>query len=104
MKSGMVAAEAAYQAIESIPEDSVNEEGEYIGQPVDLSTFEDNMKQSWVWKELNEVRNIRPSFNTRLGIWGGVAYSGVDSLLLKGRVPWTFHNRISDAEHTQPAK
>lgn len=104
MKSGMLAAEAAYDAIASLPEDSVNQEGEYVGQPVNLSEYEGSIKESWVWKELKEVRNIRPSFNTSLGIWGGMAYSGVDSLFLKGRVPWTFHNRISDADHTQPAK
>ncbi|KAG9019417.1 hypothetical protein FRB90_002569 [Tulasnella sp. 427] len=104
MKSGMIAGEAAYDAIASLPEESVSEDGEYVGKAVDMSSYESNMKDSWVWKELKEVRNLRPSFNTPLGIWGGMAYSGVDSLILKGRVPWTFHNRISDAHHTQPAK
>ncbi|KIO16206.1 hypothetical protein M407DRAFT_233012 [Tulasnella calospora MUT 4182] len=94
MKSGTVAAEAAHNAIASLPEDSVNEDGEYVGQSVYLSNYEENMKQSW----------FRKDFNTPLGIWGGMAYSGVDSLSLKGRVPWKFHNRISDADHTQPAK
>ncbi|KZW00395.1 oxidoreductase [Exidia glandulosa HHB12029] len=92
MKSGMVAAEAAFEAIKQESE-----------APADMTAYEDNMKKSWVWDELREVRNIRPSFNTPLGIWGGMAYSGVDSMLLKGRVPWTFRNKISDAAHTKRA-
>ncbi len=100
MKSGMLAAESAFAAIAEVPE----EEGEYTGQPLDMASYEQGVKSSWIWKELKEVRNIRPSFNTSLGIWGGIAYSGVDSLLLKGRVPWTFHQTTSDASHTKPAK
>jgi len=40
-----------------------------------------------------------------LGMWGGIAYSGMDSLFLKGRTPWTFRNRkkTTDAAHTQLA-
>ena len=42
---------------------------------------------------LYEVRNLRPSFNTSLGIWGEILYSVIDSLFLKGRVPWTFKHQ-----------
>jgi len=83
MKSGMLAADAAYSAVHPI-------EGQEEKQPVNMSPYDAALRSSWVWKDLYEVRNLRPSFNTRLGIWGGIAYSGVDSLLLKGRVPWTF--------------
>ena len=95
MKSGMVAAEAAYDAIHS-------EEGAAIG--ADLSKYEEDMKKSWVWKELHEVRNIRPSFNSPLGIWGGIAYSGIDTLLLRGRTPWTLRTKTGDASHTGRAR
>ena len=95
MKSGMLAAEAAYEAITS---DAADE------RPVDMNKYEEGVKNSWIWKELKEVRNMRPSFNTSLGIWGGMAYSGVDSLFLKGRTPWTFHTKVSDAAHTKPAR
>jgi electron-transferring-flavoprotein dehydrogenase len=54
------------------------------------------LEQSWVWDELYRVRNIRPSF--RLGLWGGLAYSALDTYLLRGRAPWTFHNH---PDHTQ---
>lgn len=93
MKSGMLAAEAAYDAV-------ANEDG----AEADMSAYEDNFKKSWIYSELREVRNIRPSFNTGLGIWGGIAWSGADSLLLKGRVPWTFKHPGPDAAHTKKAK
>jgi electron-transferring-flavoprotein dehydrogenase len=96
MKSGMVAAEAAFDAVQGHEEGS-----EAI---VDMSAYEEGMKNSWVWKELKEVRNMRPSFNTKFGMWGGVLYSGVDALILKGRTPWTFRTKISDAAHTKPAR
>jgi electron-transferring-flavoprotein dehydrogenase len=94
MKSGMVAAEAAFDVVTS----------EIEGEGANMSGYEKALKESWVWTDLKEVRNLRPSFNTRLGIWGGIAYSGIDSLLLKGRTPWTFRNSAqNDAKHTQPA-
>lgn len=98
MKTGMLAAEAAFDAI-----DEASHEQE---KPSDMSAYEESMKGSWVYNDLHEVRNVRPSFNTRLGLWGGVAYSGLDTLFLKGRTPWTFRNTsgLSDAAHTKPAR
>ncbi|KAG1810995.1 hypothetical protein EV424DRAFT_1557954, partial [Suillus variegatus] len=52
------------------------------------------------------IAKIKGTHNAmKSGIWGGIMYSGVDSLLLKGRTPWTFRNRarLTDAQHTQPA-
>ncbi|KAI9623507.1 hypothetical protein KEM48_009402 [Puccinia striiformis f. sp. tritici PST-130] len=57
-----------------------------------------------VMKELKEVRNLRPSFHNPLGLYGGIIYSGVDSLFLKGRVPWTFHHKKEDFAHTKSIK
>ncbi|ETW77025.1 hypothetical protein HETIRDRAFT_479677 [Heterobasidion irregulare TC 32-1] len=96
MKTGMLAAEAAFEAVEASSSDEM---------PTDLSAYQTAFERSWVYQDLYEVRNLRPSFTTRLGIFGGVAYSGLDSLLLKGRTPWTFRNskRTTDAAHTRPA-
>ncbi|TFK45664.1 hypothetical protein OE88DRAFT_1103824 [Heliocybe sulcata] len=92
MKSGMLAAESAFDALAAGSESAV-----------DMRPYEDALKKSWVWDELHEVRNLRPSFNTRLGLFGGLAYSGLDSFILKGRTPWTFRNRqkATDAAHTK---
>lgn len=98
MKSGMLAAETAYQQVIKLKSEDSAE------AVADMSPYETALKESWVWKDLQEVRNLRPSFNTGLGIWGGMAYSGIDSLFLKGRVPWTFRHKGTDASHTGKAK
>jgi electron-transferring-flavoprotein dehydrogenase len=97
MKSGMLAAEAAF--------DVVAKEGG-SESAADLSTYDSALRSSWVYSDLHEVRNLRASFNTPLGIWGGIAYSGIDSLILKGRTPWTFRNKrkLTDAQHTGKAR
>jgi electron-transferring-flavoprotein dehydrogenase len=93
MKSGMLAAEAAYDVVSAGAEGHAN-----------MSAYTTALKQSWVHSDLYEVRNLRPSFHSSLGIWGGILYSGLDSLLLKGRTPWTLRNpRLSDAEMTKRA-
>jgi electron-transferring-flavoprotein dehydrogenase len=60
------------------------------------ATVGEAVARSWVWDELYRVRNIRPSF--RAGLWGGLAYSALDTFALRGRAPWTFHHH---PDHTQ---
>ncbi|KAI8929497.1 hypothetical protein BC831DRAFT_443864 [Entophlyctis helioformis] len=95
MKSGMLAADAAYEAIEAAGDSTA---------PLTLTAYESSIKDSWVYKELYEVRNIRPSFHSPLGLYGGVMYSGLDTLLLKGRVPWTFSHPGADHSSLKPLK
>ncbi|CAG8584189.1 3767_t:CDS:2 [Dentiscutata erythropus] len=94
MKSGMLAAEAAYDAITS---------NKSASGPINLTTYEKSIEDSWVYKELYQVRNIRPSFNSPLGLWGCLLYSGFDMMFLKGRTPWTFKHH-SDYASLKPAK
>jgi electron-transferring-flavoprotein dehydrogenase len=56
-------------------------------------------RASWVFDELYRVRNIRPSF--RWGLFGAIAYSALDTYVLRGRAPWTLRNH---ADHTQLRK
>jgi electron-transferring-flavoprotein dehydrogenase len=74
MKSGMVAAETIFRRLSG-------ESGAEVREA---------LEQSWVWEELRRVRNIRPSF--RWGLWGGLAYSAIDTYLLRGAAPWTLHH------------
>jgi electron-transferring-flavoprotein dehydrogenase len=83
MKSGMVAAEAVFARL-----------GGDRGATVAAA-----LEQSWVWDELYRVRNIRPSF--RLGTLAGIAYSALDTYVLRGKAPWTFHNH---ADYSQLAR
>ncbi|KAL1717555.1 hypothetical protein EV715DRAFT_253812 [Schizophyllum commune] len=94
MKSGMIAAEAAF--------DAIMEQGEEAPvAPVDMSGYTKAFRDSWVYDDLYEVRNLKPSFGTSLGIFAGAAYSGVDSLL-HGKVPWTLrHSKSSLDESTK---
>ncbi|MBL6957464.1 MAG: electron transfer flavoprotein-ubiquinone oxidoreductase [Rhodospirillales bacterium] len=75
MKSGMLAAEAAFRAMS---EDA----------PVaELTAFGDAFKASWAHRELHKARNVRPSF--KWGLLMGSIYTGLDQMLLGGHAPWT---------------
>ncbi len=87
MKSGMLAAEAVVKFIK--------------GEVNDLSSYEINLKNSWVYKELYLSRNIRPSF--KFGLWFGLIYSAFDTYILRGRAPWTFKNH-ADHKSLKKAK
>jgi electron-transferring-flavoprotein dehydrogenase len=80
MKSGMVAAEAVFARLGG--------DGR--------ATVRGALEGSWVWDELYRVRNIRPSF--QLGLWVGLAYSTIDTYLLRGRAPWTFRHHPDYAQ------
>ncbi len=83
MKSGMLAADAIFAQLNS--EIQTNEP----------KTYADAIQSSWLWKELYNVRNIRPVFAK--GLWAGMAYAALDTYILRGRAPWTFHHH---ADHT----
>lgn len=93
MKSGMLAAEAAWDALR----------GSADAGSVFLYSYEDALRKSSIWTELKEVRNMRPSFHSPLGIYGGMLYSGLEAFLLKGRVPWTLRHKAQDHAATRPA-
>ena len=82
MKSGMLAAETLAEALA----------GE---RPAEPTGYEQKLRASWVWDELTAVRNVRPVF-AKLGLWGGLAYAGLDTYLLRGKAPWTFHHAHPD--------
>ncbi|MEJ0061644.1 MAG: electron transfer flavoprotein-ubiquinone oxidoreductase [Alphaproteobacteria bacterium] len=88
MKSGMVAAEslaAHLRAADGAPE---------------VADYPEKLRASWLWKELHEVRNVRPSF--RYGLIPALVYNAVDQILLRGRAPWTLHHH--GADHVQLSK
>ncbi|MGG5823370.1 4Fe-4S dicluster domain-containing protein [Falsiroseomonas sp. HW251] len=76
MKSGMVAAEAIAAALAG------------DRAPV-LESYPEALKASWVWPELESVRNIRPGF-AKWGLWGGLLNAAVDTYVFRGKAPWTF--------------
>ena len=84
MKSGMLAAEAVVDALQG-------------GRPAEPKSYTRRVRNSWLWGELRDVRNVRPAFS-KFGMLGGAIYSGIDAMLLRGRAPWTMRHRHADNE------
>ena len=88
MKSALVCAEAVFDALTSEQ------------APAVVEAYPEALKKTWLWDELYRVRNVRPAFHA--GLWLGIAYSALDTYVLRGRAPWTFKNH-ADHDTLQPA-
>jgi electron-transferring-flavoprotein dehydrogenase len=87
MKSAMLAAEAAFEAI------AADRSGDR------LDAYPKSLRSSWIAKELKLVRNAQPA----VGRWGGFAgtvYAGFDMWAgaLGLSLPWTLRHRHADNE------
>ena len=78
MKSGMVAAEAIIESLDT------------MAPGHEPASYGDKLQDSWLWTELYKVRNIRPGFSK--GLWFGMANAALDTYILRGRAPWTMHH------------
>ncbi|MEM7222041.1 MAG: electron transfer flavoprotein-ubiquinone oxidoreductase [Pseudomonadota bacterium] len=92
MKTGMLAAEAAFEAL------SGGDEG--YGT---LDAYPAKFKDSWVYEELYKARNFRPAFN-KWGLFGSMLYGALDLKLMGGKTSWTFHHKHPDNESLAPAE
>jgi electron-transferring-flavoprotein dehydrogenase len=96
MKSAMLAADAAFEAIAAERRSDR------------LDAYPEALRSSWVEEELRMVRNAQPAVSR----WGGLigsAYAGFDMWLaqLGLRLPWTLkhhadHKRIRRKDHVHP--
>jgi electron-transferring-flavoprotein dehydrogenase len=91
MKTGMLAAEAVFEALAG------GDEGYGV-----LESYAEKVRGSWVHEELHRARNFRPAF-ARWGTIGGSLYGGIDLKLLGGRAPWTLRHRHPDHACLRPA-
>jgi electron-transferring-flavoprotein dehydrogenase len=82
MKSAMVAAEAVFELL------PVEYDEEKPGRALEAIAYPQALKKSWLWAELQKVRNIRPAFQK--GLWAGLANGALESFILRGKAPWTF--------------
>ena len=89
MKSGMLAAEACVEAITK-PENINNKI---------LEQYLQKLKASWVWDDLNSVRNIKPLIS-KYGTTLGMLFGGFEMWLAsyKIKLPWTLHHEKADHE------
>jgi len=89
MKSGMMAADAAFDAIAA-------------GRSHDeLEAYPRAFESSWLHEELHLARNFKPWMDK--GLWAGTLMFGVDQVVLRGRAPWTLHRGTPDHAKLRPA-
>ena len=82
IKSGMLAAEAAFAAVQA-------------GRTSDeLATYPESFRASWLYDELHHARNFKPWMSK--GLYTGSLMFGIDQTVLGGRAPWTLHHRHAD--------
>jgi electron-transferring-flavoprotein dehydrogenase len=94
LKSGIIAAESLYDAYQNKQLD------DYGYEPKE---YEERLKKSEIWKELYKVRNVKPSFNTSLGLYGMIPYGAISQLLFRGKEPWTLSHKEPDHSKLKPA-
>jgi electron-transferring-flavoprotein dehydrogenase len=86
IKSGMLAAEAAYAAVTT------------GRQHDELTAFPEAFEKSWLHEELNASRNFKPWF--KKGLWVGSLMMGIEQWLLPKlgvkSPPWTLHRHQPD--------
>ncbi|PMS33240.1 electron-transferring-flavoprotein dehydrogenase [Trinickia symbiotica] len=89
IKSGMLAAEAAFDAVQA------GRQGD------ELAAYPDAFKASWLHEELNRARNFKQWMSK--GLYLGTLMVGIEQKLLGGNVPWTLHHQHRDNETLKTA-
>jgi electron-transferring-flavoprotein dehydrogenase len=89
IKSGMLAAEAAFAALRA-------------GRSADeLDAYGAAFQKSWLFDELYRARNFKQWMSK--GLYSGTVMVGVEQTLLGGKFPWTLHHDHADHECLRPA-
>ncbi len=83
IKSGMLAAEAAFDALGQGRERDA------------LTAYPAAFRDSWLFTELHKARNFKPYM--KKGLYMGSLLFGIDQILFRGKAPWTLRNT---ADHT----
>ena len=91
MKSGMLAAEAAFEAIQA------------GRQHDELKAYPEAFRESWLYQELYKDRNFKTWF--KKGLLIGTAMNGMEQsqFALRGHIPWTLHRHEPDHVQLKPA-
>ena len=89
IKTGMLAAEAAYEALQA------------GRQHDELAAYPEAFEKSWLHKELNKARNFKAWF--KKGLTVATLMNGVEQFALKGHIPWTLRRDKPDHLYLKPA-
>ncbi len=84
IKSGILAAEAYFDSIKELK------------QCNELTSYQDKFKNSSIYQELYDVRNVRPGF--KYGFLPGLVNTFIDQKILRGKAPWTISHEKKDNE------
>ncbi len=84
IKSGMLAAEAAFEAL------AAGRSGD------ELAAYPQAFEQSWLFDELYRARNFKPWMSK--GLYTGSLMVGIDQIVFGGKAPWTLHHGHADHE------
>ena len=87
IESGRLAAEAAYRALQR---------GESVSRPGALASYDESLRESFVWKDLTEVRNMRQVFDKGFFMGGALATA---MTLTKGKLPPKDYSSEPNAAH-----
>lgn len=83
IKSGMLAAEAIYEAI-------------VAGRQHDeVVRYEEYFKDSWLYQDMYQARNFATAMH-RMGTWMGGAFNFLEQNILNGKMPLTIHDTLPD--------
>lgn len=94
MKSGMIAAETAFEAFDKMDETET--------AVPDVSDYKSRIENSWIYEELHKARNLRPGF-AKWGMWGGMINAAIQSYG-GWRLPFTLKHPHSDHGALKEAK
>jgi len=89
IKTGMLAAEAAYHAIA------------HGRQHDELTSYPEHFEKSWLHEELHKARNFKAWF--KKGLWVATLMNGIEQFALGGRIPWTLRRDKPDHAYLKPA-
>ncbi|QKV53286.1 electron transfer flavoprotein-ubiquinone oxidoreductase [Comamonas antarctica] len=89
IKTGMLAAEAAFDAIQA------GRQGD------ELSAYITAFENSWLHEELNKARNFKAWF--KKGLTTATIMNGIEQFVLRGNIPWTLHRDKPDHAYLKPA-
>ncbi|HET9580818.1 MAG TPA: electron transfer flavoprotein-ubiquinone oxidoreductase [Usitatibacter sp.] len=88
IKSGALAAEAAFEAL------AAGREGD------ELEAYPRAFESSWLHDELHRARNFKPWMAK--GLYTGTVMVGIDQVLFRGKAPWTLTHHHADHEMLKP--
>ncbi|XQW86953.1 electron transfer flavoprotein-ubiquinone oxidoreductase [Thalassotalea piscium] len=95
MKSGMLAAEEIFAALERAHKNNTLPEKELVN-------YKKSFESSWLFEELYRSRNFGPAMHKYGAVLGG-GFNFIDQNICQGKLPFTLRDNKADHEQLKPA-